>query len=54
LNPKKLPEGKAVVDHFYIVQDTNRKVDEARKIEQDVRKVENMAQDFFNRKREPQ
>lgn len=37
---EKLPEAKIVVDHFHVIHDANRRVDEARKIEQDVYKVE--------------
>jgi transposase len=32
---KELPEVPVVVDHFHLIQDANRRVDEARKIEQD-------------------
>jgi len=35
-----LPQTKVVVDHFHVIHDANRRVDEARKIEQDVWKVE--------------
>ena len=37
---KHLPEASVVIDHFHIIQDANRRVDEARKIEQDAWKVE--------------
>lgn len=37
---KHLPEASVVVDHFHVIQDANRRVDEARKIEQDAWKVE--------------
>jgi len=37
---EKLPEAKVVVDHFHVIHDANRRVDEARKIEQDVYKAE--------------
>jgi len=37
---EKLPEASIVVDHFHVIHDANRRVDEARKIEQDVYKVE--------------
>lgn len=37
---KHLPEVSVVVDHFHVIQDANRRVDEARKIEQDAWKVE--------------
>lgn len=37
---EKLPEASVVVDHFHVIHDANRRVDEARKIEQDVYKVE--------------
>lgn len=37
---EKLPEAKVVVDHFHVIHDANRRVDEARKIEQDVYKIE--------------
>jgi len=37
---EELPEAQVVVDHFHLIQDANRRVDEARKIEQDAWKVE--------------
>lgn len=37
---KHLPEAKVVIDHFHVIHDANRRVDEARKIEQDAWKVE--------------
>jgi len=37
---KHLPQASVVVDHFHVIQDANRRVDEARKIEQDALKVE--------------
>jgi len=37
---KYLPGARVVVDHFHVIQDANRRVDEARKIEQDAWKVE--------------
>jgi len=36
---KHLPEASVLVDHFHVIQDANRRVDEARKIEQDAWKV---------------
>lgn len=35
-----LPEANVVIDHFHVIYDANRRVDEARKIEQDAWKVE--------------
>ena len=32
------PEAKVVVDHFHVIAESNRKMDEARKIEQDVQR----------------
>jgi len=32
------PEAKVVVDHFHVIADSNRRMDEARKIEQDVQR----------------
>jgi transposase len=37
---KHLPEASVVIDHFHVIQDANRRVDEARRIEQDAWKVE--------------
>ena len=37
---KHLPEARVVIDHFHVIYDANRRVDEARKIEQDAWKVE--------------
>lgn len=37
---KELPEVPVVVDHFHVIQDANRRVDEARKIEQDAARRE--------------
>lgn len=37
---EELPEARIVVDHFYVIQDANRRVDEARKIEQEALKVD--------------
>ena len=31
-----VPEARVVVDHFHVVADSNRRMDEARRIEQDV------------------
>jgi transposase len=36
---KHLPEAEVVVDHFHMIQDANRRVDEARKIEQDAQHI---------------
>lgn len=33
---KELPKARIVIDHFHIIQDANRRVNEARKIEEDV------------------
>jgi len=32
---KCLPEANVVIDHFHVIQDANRRMDEARRIEQD-------------------
>lgn len=37
---KHLPGVSVVIDHFHVIQDANRRVDEARRIEQDAWKVE--------------
>jgi len=37
---KHLPGASVVIDHFHVIQDTNRRLDEARRIEQDAWKVE--------------
>lgn len=37
---KNLSKASAVIDHFHVIHDANRRVDEARKIEQDAWKVE--------------
>lgn len=37
---KHLPEANVVIDHFHVIYDANRRVDEARKIEQDAWKIE--------------
>jgi transposase len=37
---KHLPGASVVIDHFHVIQDANRRVDEARRIEQDAWKVE--------------
>jgi transposase len=37
---KHLPCANVVIDHFHVIQDANRRVDEARRIEQDAWKVE--------------
>jgi transposase len=36
---KHLPEAEVVIDHFHVIQDANRRVDEARKIEQDAHHI---------------
>ena len=35
-----LPEANVIIDHFNVIYDANRRVDEAQKIEQDAWKVE--------------
>jgi transposase len=35
---RELPKATVVIDHFHIIQDANRRVQEARKIEQDIHK----------------
>jgi len=35
-----LPEARVVIDHFHVIQDANRRLNEARKIEQDAWKIE--------------
>jgi len=37
---KHLPGARVVIDHFHVIQDANRRVDAARRIEQDAWKVE--------------
>lgn len=37
---RHLPETSVVVDHFHVIQDAKRRVDETRKIEQDTWKME--------------
>ena len=32
---EELPSANIVVDHYHVIQDANRRVDEARRIEQD-------------------
>ena len=46
-----LPEANVVINHFHVIYDANRRVDEALKIEQDAWKVEIPRRLFFNRKR---
>ena len=36
------PEDKVVADHFHVIADSNRRMDEARRIEQDVRRKRNV------------